>query len=525
MNSVNITETSDLVLQVHGTFAARIENRGDSWWQVGSKVYERLRQQLPQNVALAEPIEVFHWSGENSERARIKAATELFARLKELEDRGRHYHLIGHSHGGSVIWHALKMATLNKLELKFLRSWTTVGTPFFKHALPGITRVSNVIRIVLGFLLIKPAYLTAVKFFDLIFRPQSSVWLGHGIKVPDEFTLYDTPVLRLLELAKVPIERVPNGVRIGLLDSTEDFTPFALLTSPTGWLLLVLAVIVITIYLNLAFYFLRPVIESWQVWAEIRLERHARNLYSSRWLGLWSPDDEAINGLRATLGLSVSFISRMSPRDRILFSDHATLLMQPYYWIFAPVFNSLLHPFLDKLIRSIVVKSAQGNNRPGTEVVEIGPVPWKTDTDSSLAPLPDWLNERLVQSANDSAKEVVPQLRALLAAPSFTIALESWGKSGMGGQLVHTSYFDHDELIDLLTMHIAGSCNRENWTEHGTTRQKMKLANWLAEAKSRVDCSWAKLPIGISSQTTTLSEGENLAPIRPIRRINQQKAA
>ena len=51
--------------------------------------------------------EVFHWSGENSERSRIKAGRDLLEYLLALESAGRGYHLIGHSHGGSVIWHAL----------------------------------------------------------------------------------------------------------------------------------------------------------------------------------------------------------------------------------------------------------------------------------------------------------------------------------------------------------------------------------------------------------------------------------
>ncbi len=515
----------DLVLLVHGTFAAKDESVGESWWQIGSRAFEGLRSRLPSSIALTGTSEVFHWTGENSERARIKAAVALLQKMKQMESQGRGYHLVGHSHGGSVIWHALRLSTLGRIELKYLRSWTTVGTPFLRHKLHKVTRFSNLLRIGLGILLVKPAYLTALKFFDLIFRPSKSVWLGHGNPLPEHFSLYETPVLRLLELLNVPMQRTETGVRIADVGSIpEQSTLQFLLTSPNGWLVMFLALLVITVYLNLALFFLRPVIESWQVWTESRLELRAKTLYSNRWFGLWSPDDEAINGLRATLDLSVSFISRMSPQDRVLFSDYATVTMQPYYWILMPTFNSLVRPLLDKSIRTIVVKSAQGNNRPGTEVVEVGPVPWHASESTQLPPLPDWLNECLVQEANGSAKKVVPRLRALLAAPSFTSGLESWGKSSTGKELIHTSYFDHEEVLDLIAMHVVGSCTSQQWSMHGLSPRRVELASWLADYKSQVGNHH------FASEVTSLSLESNPenpagALIRPRRRLHSDHAA
>jgi hypothetical protein len=122
----------------------------------GSHFYEGMRQRIPRGVSLTEPDEVFHWSGENNERARIKAARELLDRLKELESEGRGYRLIGNSHGGSVIWHALRMATFGQIGLEHLRSWTTVGTPFLRHKTRRTSRFTNILRIFLGLILIKP---------------------------------------------------------------------------------------------------------------------------------------------------------------------------------------------------------------------------------------------------------------------------------------------------------------------------------------------------------------------------------
>ncbi len=515
----------DLVLLVHGTFAARTEDRGDNWWQIGSQAYEGLRQRLPRGVRQSEPDEVFHWSGENSERARIKAALELLERLKQLESEGRGYHLIGHSHGGSVIWHALRIATLSRVELEGMRSWTTVGTPFLRHKSHSVFRLTNILRIVLGLVLLKPACVTAVKFSDLLLRPHASVWLGHGTNLPKHFTLYETPVLRLLEMMKVPIERSASGIRIGSFDSSVEHSSLHfLLTHPLGWLMMVLAVVVIYIYLNFTVFFLRPVIESWQLWAEARLERRARSVFASRWLGLWSPDDEAINGLRATLSMPVSFISRMVPRDRVLFSDYATVTLQPYYWVLTPVFNFLLRPFLDKVVRSVVIKAAQGNNRPGTEVVEVGPMPWNSDDSTPLHPLPNWLNERLVQDANESAREIVPKLRVFLAAPTFVSGLESWGKGSRGQELIHTSYFDHEEVLDLLAMHIAGSCQLAQWFEHGLTPQRLELAEWLIEAKMHVGSELFAKALEAHATHPAIATPPSVR-IKPRRRTGSQHAA
>ncbi|MGX7829842.1 hypothetical protein ACTG9Q_32675 [Actinokineospora sp. 24-640] len=138
-----------------------------------------MAENLPEGVALpGADVRLFHWSGMNSLTERLAASNRLLAVLFALEREGRGYHLIGHSHGGSVIWEALTTAHLmheNKtvysavkpylrarrmipertpvrrrrmtldglgsdyqrmapsLPLTGLRSWTTVGTPFLTH--------------------------------------------------------------------------------------------------------------------------------------------------------------------------------------------------------------------------------------------------------------------------------------------------------------------------------------------------------------------------------------------------------
>ena len=147
----------ETVVLVHGTFASSDKDYGSDWWQVGSSAYQRLQQQLPDHVSLHGEGEVFRWSGENHERARSKAAARLLDHLTVLENEGRPYHLIGHSHGGSVIWAALRRATTRRIRLHHLRSWSTVGTPFLHHRTRSPWNVLNVAYMLLAATLLVPA--------------------------------------------------------------------------------------------------------------------------------------------------------------------------------------------------------------------------------------------------------------------------------------------------------------------------------------------------------------------------------
>lgn len=63
---------------------------------------------------------------------------------------------------------------------------------------------------------------------------------------------------------------------------------------------------------------------------------------------------------------------------------------QPYLWLMTPTFNHLLRPWLDRFVRSFVVKTAQGNNRPAAEVVAVSPYPI-----SGPSPLPLFIAPRI----------------------------------------------------------------------------------------------------------------------------------
>src|SRR5262249_24899764 len=124
------SDAKDVVIFVHGTGAASPADEGQKWWQLKSTFSDLLGALQSRATAVAP----FHWSGLNSELARRQAGKDLFDRLWKIDQAGQRYHLVGHSHGGSVIWYALTLSAAQGKRLANLRSWCTVGTPFLTVA-------------------------------------------------------------------------------------------------------------------------------------------------------------------------------------------------------------------------------------------------------------------------------------------------------------------------------------------------------------------------------------------------------
>ncbi|HBK92337.1 MAG TPA: hypothetical protein DDZ68_11760 [Parvularcula sp.] len=118
------------IIFVHGTFDGEPSDAAPKWWQDGSPFRTRLTD-LVQGDEGPPTIEPFFWSGRNSEKDRREAGLALFQRLSELDERGERMTVVAHSHGGSVVEHALAKAVKEGDRLPALERWITVGTPFF----------------------------------------------------------------------------------------------------------------------------------------------------------------------------------------------------------------------------------------------------------------------------------------------------------------------------------------------------------------------------------------------------------
>ena len=309
------------VILVHGTFASSADDRGKAWWQVGSPAYENLRQELPADACLAKEGELFRWSGENNERARSKAAAKLLQHIEPLEEAGQPYHLIGHSHGGSVIWATLVLATTRKQTLQHLQSWSTVGTPFLRHRTRSPWNVVSVIYMILAASLLVPAGRAFWALASLPYKlAQGQLDQGLVIKSDQDagvvVSLVRAPVIKLLELCGVAFTEIPEGIRLGSFDpqSGDSFAAF-LFFSTEGWLILAGIMLFGYITLLLGSWCIRPVLASLRIRYENLANIQALRRFAPRWLGIWTTDDEAINGLRATLDLTISFVGRLAPRN------------------------------------------------------------------------------------------------------------------------------------------------------------------------------------------------------------------
>lgn len=452
------SERESVAILVHGTFAGDQSNEGEKWWQTGSPFSRKLQRHLPEGVRLAEGHEVFHWSGDNSERARSKAAGELLGHLRQHEADGKDYHLIGHSHGGSVVWQSLKMATLKDQRLPGLRSWTTVGTPYLQHKSRAPYNPINVIGIVVAVLILFP-FFRSVTMVSSVFwhaamggKPaliaQTDMQIGYG-------AILRAPLIVGIEKLGVPVDRAEDGFRLGSYDPAGDQSlPAYLCTTWEGVVLIGAAMLHIYVALQLIVWGVTPALESRRIRRERRLEKHAYYRFGSRWLGLWSPDDEAINGLRATLGLSVRFVGKMMPRERVFISDTTALISRPIFWMIAPIFNLVIQPILDRFVRNMVTRSAQGNDRPTATLIEVTPTPLK-EIRHDFAALPPLLNDQLVRFSDRHAKSLAPKLRKWLGLASFETGIQSFAGELSGQELIHTSYFEHDEIAALICCNIS----------------------------------------------------------------------
>ena len=183
----------------------------------------------------------------------------------------------------------------------------------------------------------------------------------------------------------------------------------------------------------------------------------------------------------------------MVPRERVFLSDSLALLSRPYYWVLSPIFNWLIKPVVNNLVRRLVVKSAQGNNRPTAEVIAVLPSPVLLDQETRFPPLPPDLDRRIVEKADRFAGHIAPKLRQLLAEPSFTSGLERFGKALSGKELVHTSYFDHPEILQLLCLNMAWSRHDQGYASRVNAKNPA-LLSWFAQFKSAVGEKVPPLP-------------------------------
>src|SRR5262245_61480407 len=119
------------VITVHGTFAAD-STEGSQWWQHKSDFEKDVNTYVQSDDGASVEFVPFVWDGKNSETSRRDAAKRLADQLETLASKGECHCPIGHSHGGSIIAHALAQTSRDYAKAGRLTTWIAVATPFLK---------------------------------------------------------------------------------------------------------------------------------------------------------------------------------------------------------------------------------------------------------------------------------------------------------------------------------------------------------------------------------------------------------
>ena len=240
------------IITVHGTNASGPEDAEKTgqghWWQRGSYFDLHIRQLVKSDDGELK-IEPLLWDGSNSEIARHRAGKKLVSTVKDLEQRGETHCVVGHSHGGSIISHAL--LELAGRSPEHLKSWITVGTPFvhLRKQMFLFSRLNTPARA--GYMILA-LYLTAI--FLLPFY----------------------------------------GAELGLT-TEQTYADLPLHLKALFWVIIYLIGITLALPVYLLLSFLQPAkLKNYNK----RRMRKAKNAFQSRWVGLWHKNDEAIVGLQ-----------------------------------------------------------------------------------------------------------------------------------------------------------------------------------------------------------------------------------
>jgi hypothetical protein len=383
-----------MIILVHGTGASVRDPITPHWWQPISRFSRYLVKAVGYPVCIAKPQ---RWTGLNSESTRTRAGAALLARLRQLDDHGISYHLIGHSHGGSVIWNALVGSAQAGRRLAGLRSWVTVGTPF------------------LGFL---PDPTMWWKYISLVVSGTALLWAASAV---------------------IEAWREQSAIVSALADAGLGSELYALFTiALLGAMLLHTA----SLFVQVARHLLGQLRHA----TLAKAEKRAAEWYGAGWLALWHNRDEAIAGLRASLvdpyplwpRWAAAAASRLK-RFVLGFHDRG----------FARA--------IDQFVWAVGVGRLQGADMLDQRMVGASHCP--AVLSPGWAALPPKLAAAMTVTADSKAAATTAVFRERLATAGDLVGadqvLSSFGASVSWQELIHTSYFDQDQIAELIAGHIA----------------------------------------------------------------------
>jgi len=473
---------SDVVILVHGTFASQKEDdvcqeTDDVWWLRGStfaaaihKFTEGNAQCWPDDLcedsrwrSLMNDRKVFAWSGENVDSERRAAGSRLLEALTHLSEQNRRCHMVGHSHGGTVIWHALEEATRRGLSLGNVASWTTLGTPF-PIIMPEPLQWFKAPSVLLTFAIL--TWLTGVYvLLPLVYQPQQ---------------LWDV-----------------------FLNGLSPLTLVGLVLLAAGFL---------SIVVSLASLVLRQV----QARREKTLRLRTWKQFGDRWLGLFTDYDEAIVGTQMAVGLYLHGIFPARWPTRPYRFTAWTTLKWVCSWPLAIIIKMVVAPSADFLVSSVIRNKLQGADRISTRVAYMSCEP--VFHQNARGPMPFPMREALHKTAREElASSYDVSLERLSASafsnqPAVTALQEHFSNFQPGGELIHTSYYRVEQLRRAVAFHILDSAKEQ---QDAAAEGKASLADRIVtDPETR---NWLRRRPGKFEEPFPPQEGERRDPDKTYR--------
>jgi hypothetical protein len=450
----------DSVVFIHGTFAAQLSHGGSSWWQLGSKFSRLIRKEL-QGLAIPSE-EAFHWTGENSDIFRVFDSALLLERLRRENEKGP-FHVIAHSHGGLVLWHALMLAVERQIPLNNLRSWVTVGTPFVFYEV----RIGRVARHHL-----MRALITSIFCCLLVFHLYKS-WLAMVLFAVGILTIFST---YLLYSAK------SSSKRIRYLEK-ETIRQFGSL-----WLGLRSKHDEAIALLKAALPLRTSVTPAWNddpLWSYS--QAGATDVPGRIPRRAWRRRGPSNEDLAFFVHPNEWLRRKQVPGSGWRMHALEWMLRNMFFWPLDVVltlvrggYNKFLVDFLNAAAASVARSRLLGDDAPYFVAVSVSDVPSRGQG-LSTAELPREVDEALVQQANASAAGMLDDVRrnyisqlVLMHSASILAAWPSTS-SDLTGALVHCLYFEVEssqKLIAAALRHMCGgdvSRTHEEWTKQAQT--------------------------------------------------------
>jgi hypothetical protein len=390
-----------VLILVHGTFASSVSDEGGAWWQIGGTVHQALEKRAPGAFAYL----AFHWSGANLESARRDAAQSLSSILRQLEEQARPYHLVAHSHGGNVVWQAFLRCTSAGHKLRYLRGWTTLGSPFFSFQTRSPQLWHVIPLAVFGAL-----FLRGGSAMTTVWTRTNSMW--------SVFESFEGGVLTPIIVDALIVVTAAVGALLA----------FDLLLRLTG-----------------------------VVRNRVRNRRQAAayKLYGGLHHAMYSSVDEAINGLGAVVRLDASRL-RLVPAAPYFNEASWGKFFSPLTFPFAGLWNLIMPVPLNSWVCSLLKDKMHGNDVRGSEVAAVSHLPLPGTTGASLSAEEEAeLRTRTSASAGATLSLAQESLGIFAAGSSVSVAFQQVGPNSLGA-LVHTSYFASQQILDSICESIVG---------------------------------------------------------------------